>query len=284
MKVSSEKIILPVQSSFKILKYAVPRFDMPFHYHPEYELVYITRGKGQRYIGKSIHNFQSGDMVFMGPDLAHIWINEKKEEEPSAETEAIVLQFSDQLFASLIDTPEFASIKQLFKKAQAGLKIEGGTRDMVAEHLEQLLQCEGTEKFVRLIRLMDSLAASEEMVMLNPIDYQGGNYHRDRRINLVYHYVVSRYQQRITVDEVADLAHMEKSAFCRFFKAKTQKTFTRFVNETRVNHACGLLLENRLSVSQIAFEVGFNNLANFYRQFQKIMGKTPGEFQRHSAA
>ena len=136
MKVSSEKIILPVQSSFKILKYAVPRFNMPFHYHPEYELVYITKGAGRRYIGKSIHNFRSGDMVFMGPDLAHVWINEKEKQAVDEETEAIVLQFADSLFESLIETPEFMAIKQLFTRAQAGLKIEGETCEAVAELLD----------------------------------------------------------------------------------------------------------------------------------------------------
>lgn len=282
MKVSSEKIIYPVQSSFKVLKYAVPQFNMPFHYHSEYELVYITHGSGQRYIGKSIHNFRPGDMVFMGPDLSHVWMNEKQKQISESETEAIVLQFSDQLFQSLIETPEFSQIKQLLNRSQAGLKIEGKTRAAIAQSLEDLLDSQGTEKFVGLIRLLDILARDENLVLLNPIDYKEGSYHKDHRINVVYHYVISRYQQRISVDEVAHLAHMEKSAFCRFFKTKTQKTFTRFVNETRVNHACGLLLENKLSVSQIAYEVGFNNLANFYRQFHKITGKTPGEFKNDS--
>ncbi|MCF7808712.1 MAG: AraC family transcriptional regulator [Candidatus Marinimicrobia bacterium] len=282
MKVSSEKIIYPVQSSFKVLKYAVPQFDMPFHYHSEYELVYITQGSGQRYIGKSIHNFRPGDMVFMGPELAHIWVNEKQKQESGVETEAIVLQFSDNLFQSFMDTPEFSQIKQLLNRSQAGLKIGGKTREAVANALDTLLECQGTEKLVCLIRLLDILARADNLVLLNPLDYQERGYHKDHRINVVYHYVISKYQQRISVDEVARLAHMEKSAFCRFFKTKTQKTFTRFVNETRVNHACGLLLENKLSVSQIAYEVGFNNLANFYRQFQKITGKTPGEFKNDS--
>ena len=75
MRSRQETITYPVQNSFKILKYSVPFFNMPFHYHADYELVYIIRGNGVRYIGSSIHKYRSGDMVFIGPDLAHIWIS-----------------------------------------------------------------------------------------------------------------------------------------------------------------------------------------------------------------
>lgn len=284
MKIKSEKIILPVRNSFKILKYSVPRFEMPFHYHPEYELVYITRGSGQRYIGNSIHNFKSGDMVFIGADLAHVWVTEKQENKPEEKpvAEAMVLQFSKVLFDSLIETPEFLKIKRLFARAQSGLKVVGKTRDEVAEMLDDLLLCQGVKRLTRLISILDRLSQAGTLIPLNPVDFKPGIYHEDERINTVHHYVISRHQQRILVREAAALAHLEKSAFCRFFKAKTRKTFTRFVNETRIDHACRLLLDNRLSVTQIAFEVGFNNLANFYRQFNKIMGMTPNRYRQNS--
>ncbi|MCF7823678.1 MAG: AraC family transcriptional regulator [Candidatus Marinimicrobia bacterium] len=283
MKIEAEKIIYPIRNSFKILKYSVPQFEMPFHYHPEYELVYISKGSGKRYIGNSIHNFQSGDMVFIGADLAHIWVNEKevKTEVDDQIVEAVVLQFSKDLLDSLIDTPEFIKIKKLFNRARSGLKIIGPTQQNIVKKLEELLICQGVERILCLIHMLDILARSKDLIPLNPVDFNPGAYHDDERINAVHHYVISRYQYKIFINEAASLAHMEKSAFCRFFKMKTQKTFTRFVNETRIDHACRLLLENRLSVSQIAFEVGFNNLANFYRQFMKITGQTPGDYKSH---
>lgn len=284
MKLKSEKIIYPIQSSFKVVKYAVPQFDMPFHYHSEFELVYITKGAGKRYIGKAIHTFNSGDMVFMGPDLAHVWINEKSRGEAEDEqVEAIVLQFPEKLFASFWQAPEFARVRTLLERAQAGFRIRGKTRLTVAECLEEMLKIEGVDRLLLLLRILRTLSASDEVVLLNPLDLKPGGYHSDQRINVVYHYVMSRYQQKITVDEAASLAHMEKSAFCRLFKSKTQKTFTQFVNETRVDRACSLLLEGTQSISQIAFDVGFNNLANFYRQFQKITGETPGEYKAGSS-
>ena len=282
MKLKQEKIIYPVQSSFKILKYSVPFFNMPFHYHPEYELVYITSGSGLRYIGNSIHKFQNGDMVFIGPDLAHIWINTKKYRQKNSTliAEAIVLQFSRDLFSSMINTPEFKLIKKLLFNAQTGLKIVGKTRDTIAEVLEKLLICEGMDRLLYLMKMIDILSKDKDLISLNPPDYTPPSNRRDNRINAVHHFVLSCYYQKISIRDAASVANMEQSAFCRFFKDKTQKTFTRFLNETRIDQACRLLLEKNLSISQVAYESGFNNMANFFRQFKKITGKTPAGYRK----
>ena len=281
MKSKQEKIIYPVQSSFKILKYAVPYFDMPLHYHPEYELVYIVKGYGLRYIGDSIHKFKNGDMVFMGPDLAHIWINPKKlKKDSKLLTEAIVLQFSGGFLQSVLDTPEFVLIKELLIKAQNGIKIVGSSRASIVEILENSLDLDGPPKIINLIQILDILSRDKRAVLLNPIEYRPQPSRGDKRIIAVSHLVMSSFNQRLTVGDAATVANMEQSAFCRYFKEKTLKTFTGYLNETRVDHACRLLLENKLPVSQIAYECGFNAMANFYRQFKKITGVTPGEYRK----
>ncbi|MBC8400468.1 MAG: AraC family transcriptional regulator [Candidatus Marinimicrobia bacterium] len=281
MKISSEKIIYPVRSSFKIRRYSAPCFNMPFHYHPEYELVYIKKGSGLRYIGESIHKFKDEDMVLIGPNLAHIWINPHKNQQSisGSTVKAIVLQFPSDLFQSMLDTPEFALIKILLDKSQAGLKIIGETRRTVIRYLETLLECQEVERLIVLMKLLDTLARDKHPILLNITDSGSRSNYGDERIHSVHHFVITCYQQQISLRDAASVAHMEPSAFCRFFKVRTQKTFTQFLNETRIDHACQLLLAGKLSISQIAFDSGFNNLANFYRQFGKIIGKTPNEYR-----
>ena len=282
MRVKQEKITYPVQNSFKILKYTVPFFDMPFHYHSEYELVYIIRGTGIRYIGNSIHKFQSGDMVFMGPDLAHIWITPEKDrqERTNSMVEAIVLQLSRDLFSSMIDTPEFLLISQLLANTTAGLKITGAIRDTVLKTLAKMLRCDGLERFLLLLNVLNNLSRAKDLTLLNALELTRELNQTDKRIDAVHHFVMTCYAQKISSKDAASIANMEQSAFCRFFKLKTQKTFTQFLNETRVNQACRLLLEKKQSVTQIAYESGFSNMTNFYKQFKKYAKTTPLDFQK----
>ncbi len=279
MKIKEEKIIYPVRNSFKVLRYAVPNFDMSFHFHPEYELVTIIQGSGVRYIGNSVQKFHSGDMVFVGPNLGHMWVSDqKRNQREKKHAEAIVLQFSKDLFTSMLETPEFRTIKTLLTHANSGLKFVNTVRDQVYEKLLHMIDCEGIDCTIGLIEVLKLLAGDEDVIFLNLDNKSTIPGHKGDRINAVYQFVKAFYYEKITVDKAASIANMEKSAFCRFFKDKTNKTFSQFLNETRIDHVCELLLEGKQSVSRIAYECGFNNMANFYRQFKKITGKTPGEF------
>jgi len=68
--------------------------------------------------------------------------------------------------------------------------------------------------------------------------------------------------------------------FCRFFKSRTQKSLTQFLNELRIGHACKLLQNEEYSVSDVCYECGYNTLANFNKFFKNITGKTPSEYRK----
>ena len=87
------------------------------------------------------------------------------------------------------------------------------------------------------------------------------------------------YTRNISLKEVADIAGMNQSAFCRYFLEKTSKTCFQYINELRITYACKLLLERKLTISQICHEVGYNNISNFNRQFKKVTGYTPTEYR-----
>ncbi|MBN2281560.1 MAG: AraC family transcriptional regulator [Candidatus Marinimicrobia bacterium] len=273
MKITEEKIINPAQNSFKVLQYQVAEFNMAFHFHQEYELVYIAKGKGMRYIGNSVEKFEQGDMIFVGPNLGHMWKSENSE---NSQAEAIVIQFSVNLFQSLIDTPEFRKIKQLLEQANSGIKILGNLRDNILVKMKSLLKYKAAKSVISLLEILDDISESDEILTLNSDKTQIFTY--DKRINAVHQFAHAFYHQNISLENAASIANMEKSAFCRFFKDKTQKTFTRFLNELRIDKACDLLQKKEKSVTEVAFECGFNNMANFYRQFKKATGKTPGRF------
>lgn len=281
MKSQSEKIIFPAQNAFKVIKYSVPYFKMDFHHHPEFELVYITRGSGIRNIGASVHKYQAGDMVFLGPDLAHVWISPKEYQQKISkdQAEAIVVQFSQDLFTSLMDTPEFSGIKNLFLRAHLGVRVGARSATSISRILKKMLRSDGITRIQNLISILELLSLDDEQVLLNTSDYQPPRNRSDGRIHTVHQFVVSCYSQSISSRDAARVANMEHAAFCRLFKAKTHKTFTQFLNEVRIDRACQRLLAGDGSVTGIAYEVGYNNMGHFYKQFKKIMGMKPLEFK-----
>ncbi|MCF7826249.1 MAG: AraC family transcriptional regulator [Candidatus Marinimicrobia bacterium] len=281
MKIQAEKIIFPAQSAFKLIKYSVPYFNMGFHHHPEYELVYITHGSGVRNIGNSVHKYQAGDMVFLGPDLAHVWLSsqENRKKKSRREAEAIVLQFSTDLLRSLINTPEFFEIKNLFSRAPFGIQVGEQAAIMIGRMMRKMLSVGGVDRVQGLIKILDIISRDEQQALLNDSGLLPPKNKSDGRINSVHQFVVSCYARNISSRDGARVAKMEHSAFCRLFKAKTKKTFTQVLNEKRIDQACQRLLGTQLSVTQIAYEVGYSNLGHFYKQFKNIMGTTPVKFK-----
>jgi len=99
-----------------------------------------------------------------------------------------------------------------------------------------------------------------------------------KKLETVFQYMLDHHQRTIKLKEVAKIANLSVSAFCRFFKLRTRKTFSQFVNEFRISVACKKLLLDDFTISEICYEVGFTNLSNFNRQFKKITGFTPSQY------
>lgn len=100
------------------------------------------------------------------------------------------------------------------------------------------------------------------------------------RVNTIYDYSLRHFRRTILLEEIAAVANMSPHSFCRFFKSQTRKTYSRFLLELRVGHACKLLVENDLCIKQICYESGFNNFTGFYKYFKLITGKSPLRYQK----
>jgi len=284
MKPLFHKVPTQIQASFSIRHDIQANFGSVWHYHPELELHYVIRGKGVRFIGDNISNFSAGEVLLLGSNLPHMWqCNEEYyQNHPNRRVEAIVIHFRpDCLGRDFLNLPETYQLPKLFEKAQKGIKITGIARVRLVELMHKATHATGLDRLITLLAILKILAETEEYTALTSAYYfYKSNEIDTARLNKVCTYTLSNYKQEISLEEIASIANLSVTSFCRYFKLMTNKTYYDFLIEIRVSHACRQLVEDKLPTEVICFECGFNNVSNFYRHFKKITGVTPLAYKR----
>jgi len=262
----------------------MPCINNRWHYHPELELVHFRKGFGTQFIGDSIKEFKSGDVVLVGANLAHYWrFDDVYFEEDAKQTADVrVTHFNENFWGEqFLHLPENVSIRNLLDKARRGIQIQGRTRQKVAELMEQLLQTDGVQRVILLLETLSVIADCKDLVTLSSIGFkQDCSNTEDDRINIIYDYSLKNFKRPIQLDEIADVANISPNSFCRYFKSRTRKTYSQFMIEVRVGYACKLLIENNISIKQLCYESGFNNFTSFHKYFKMITGKSPLNYQK----
>lgn len=283
MKHALRKDLEPVGSSFTVKELIEPHFDPNWHFHPHYQLFLVKEGTGTRFIGDSIKPFAPGDLVFLGPNLPHLWRSDQVyfDKQSSLTAKGVVVYFAeDFLGADFLEKQEMAPLRHLFNHARQGLEWTGYTRDRAETALKNLAsQPIGFERIISLLTLLSDLSHATDYRYLTSPGYTNTVKPTETdRMQLVHDYVLGHFPDDLSLDTIADLAGMTPPAFCRYFKTRANKTFSEFVSEVRIGHACKLLIGGKLNITQISFESGFRTLSNFNRQFKDITGQTPSGY------
>ncbi|MDX1407716.1 MAG: AraC family transcriptional regulator [Saprospiraceae bacterium] len=282
MKPTLEKIDPIHGGSFFIRKFEQQFLfnDPVWHFHPEYEIVYVSNGRGKRHIGNHISHYYKGDLIMLGPNLPHFGFTQ---EQQKGHFEIVVQMREDFLGEDFLSRPEMLPIRQLFERARTGLAFQGETKRNVGRRLHALHDASPFKRLVGLLEVLHEMASSEEVESLNANGFTVNVTVEDEtRIQQIYQYVQAHFKRHITLDEISEVANMTVPAFCRYFKKLTNQTFTRFVNEFRVAHATKLLVETDALITEVAHESGFNNISHFNKHFLKVTGLRPSEY-RHQA-
>ena len=276
MKAMFEKVAPGFGSSFFIRKFENKSCEKPqWHFHPEYEIVYIREGQGKRHVGDHIGNYEDGELIFLGPNLPHLSFVEPKME--------IVLQMrEDFLGEAFIEKPEMQEIRQLFERSKNGLTFHGEFKHHIGRRLIALVDQPPFARLIGLLQILQEMALNSDYQSLNA---NGSalevNTQDHERIQAIYTFVEEHFQRPISLEEAAAVISMTVPAFCRYFKKQTNRTFTQFVNEIRIAYACRLLGDESLTISAVSLESGFNNLSHFNKQFRQIAGLSPREYRQN---
>ena len=280
MKLSHEPSVNEKSSSIAFKQLNDSYFDAPYHFHSAYELTYIAKSEGKRFVGSSMIDFQAGDLVLLGPNLPHCWKNNGLGEEGSSK--AVTIQFKEDFWGeAFFANPETEPIRLLLDKAKSGLQIKGKTRDRIAKEMGFLTNMPPFQRMLGLLDLLNTIAISTDFQVIDsePQQYALNPSDLDR-ITKVYAYVIENYTQELHLETAAHFANMTETAFCRYFKKVTHKTFLDLVTEYRIKHACNLLANTEKQVTEVCFESGFGNISHFNKQFKLVTGHSPLSYRK----
>ncbi len=273
--------------SFDLRHEQLPFFTNPWHFHPELELNFVVASAGTRFIGQRVERFESGEIVLLGPNLPHYWKNDAAYFHPESPTraEAIVVRFApDFAGTGFFNLPETRAIPALFARAAPGLKLVEPLRSQIATGLQHLVGLPEFDQLLALLRLLQDIATSEAVEVLSPEYVPSPLFLKhNERLSRVIGHLVERVAEPLCLPDLANLAHMNPAALCRFFKAQTGQTLTQFLTDLRLRYACELLLHSDDPIADVGFQAGFENASHFIQTFRKRHHQTPTAYRRAKA-
>jgi AraC-like DNA-binding protein len=284
MKILPFKIPKTSQESFRLQEDHETHFYDYLHQHPEVQLTLILSSEGKVIVGDFIGTFKPGDIFLIGTNLPHVFRNDRKYyEDPNVkEAHSLTVFFEWQAFGEkFLSLPELSNLNDFAKLSERGLLLQEPVKSRVAQLIKQMFKKTGMDRLIVLLKIMNILSANKTMEPLassgvyNDFDELDG-----KKLADIYRFTMNEYHRKISLEEVASIAHMTTNSFCRYFKKRTRKSYVDFLTEIRIGQARKLLQRDHLSISQISLEVGFNNLSNFNRKFREVCSITPTEFRK----
>lgn len=269
---------LAPEDSFLVFDRVKDDFDFPIHFHPEYELNFIHNGEGVRRVaGDSLEEIREIELVLVGPNLVHGWeLHNCK----NKEIHEITIHFHDDLFdKKMLSRRIFKPIKDMFNRSTHGILFSKKISYEVMPRMMKLSKIDSIDYFLELISILHDLANSRNQRLLSSYISEHKNFENSDKIKMIYDFVQENYHNKISLNEISELVNMSPVSFNRLIKKRTGKTFTEYLNDTRIGYAARWLIEEDMSIAEIAFKCGFNNIANFNRVFKKSKSCTPSQYR-----
>ena len=280
-RIKPEFEIVDKVETIRYLEHGWPTALCRWHAHEEYELHLVVKTSGKVFVGDYVGQFSPGSLFLTGPNLPHNWVTEESSSN-LVPLRDMLIQFNHETLKKAFKAfPELAELDRLLESSRSGIEFKNYDPELAKKHLELIRDSQGMKRLLYFLNFLHELNEWSEKVTLsltklNP-SLSSSSQHR---INEVVNYVIDNYKNNISLVEAAKIANMSESAFSRYFMKTTGNRFSEFVSRIRLGRACVMLYETDKNISTIAFASGYNNLANFNRQFVKLKGMTPREYRK----
>lgn len=279
MSVIPFKITLKDQESIKVEKLNIPHFYSLLHFHPEYQITFIEKGRGTLYFGENARTFKEGDIYLIGTNVSHVFIDYSMPgvhvQGISAVTIFFPKEYVEHIFSIIIEADH---IRTLLKKSQYCIKVGNDIKRLVAKLILEIADIPvGFERILKLMYILHYISMDfEQLSITSTVELSdSGN-----RIERIFKFTIENYAKEIKLSQVAALINMTETSFCRFFKQSTGKSYMQFLIEIRIGMSCKKMVSDYCNLSEIAFDAGFNSMTNFIKQFKRVMNVTPSEYRQ----
>ena len=253
-----------------------------YHSHPELELVFIIEGYGKRIIGDKVSYYESGDMVFIGSNVPHIWQSDSAfyKKDSTMRSKVIVMYINPKIFEPMLAfATEFDGVKEMLQHAAKGINIFGDTRNSISEKLIALSTKSGFEKAIGFLQILHMISVSTDRNFIhNDEPHPQAGQNSDRLIDVIK-FIKGNIDKPISLKKVAEVACMTLPSFCRFFKSRTKMRFSQYLAEARMTHARKLLIELDKPISEIAFMCGYSSDSHFCKVFKHHTKQSPYQYK-----
>jgi AraC-like DNA-binding protein/mannose-6-phosphate isomerase-like protein (cupin superfamily) len=280
MKASYEHVDLRQKNSFRVIHLKYPNAcGVIWHYHPEYEIVYVVKGRGKRYIGSHTSFYEGTDLVIIGTNTPHLNFHNGI----NGDYEAYIIQISPDFVQKIDGFSELEPVYHFLKSILIGQLYGKNTQDEVGQLIRGFAEIPAEKQLVNLLIMLSIMTHAKDSEALDgKLQRPVPDRVTEERIKKIHDYVQTNYQTDIDIGFVSKMVNLSLPAFCRYFKTITRLTFTQFVNEFRINKAIQLLLEGA-GVTEACFDSGFKSLSNFNSAFKKQTGRSPLHFKKNKS-
>ncbi len=281
MKAILFKVPKNPETSFKIQIDRGDYFYDRLHYHPEFQISIIKKGKGIFYGGNDTILFEEKDVFLIGANTPHLLKNsDQYYTSDSPKVRGVTIFFGyDSFGKGLFDIPEMEKIKELLTSSSRIIKVTGEQKSHLYKKINKIKFKNNQDLIIELLKILSVFQAADKIYVCSKVNCYSYEEKGQRRLNEVLDFTFNNLSIEINLDKVAEIANLSKSQFSRYFKLRTGKTYMQFLNEVRIEHACTLLLDEKNTIEKICYDVGFQNLSNFNRQFKKAKKTTPSAYR-----
>lgn len=281
--IMNERLPISKTSPLNVRFYDYNHFTYPLHFHSEYEIIYIKESTGTRFIGNSIAKYEAGDILFIGSNLPHFLKSDEVYHSNANDlrVKGTIIHFEKEFMYYAINYyPHFIKIKNLLQESQRGIYFAKGHFQKLQDLLERIPLENGLNQMMLFLEILKEMSETAEKQTISTTDFVNETIYDTARIDKIISYLNKNYTRHISLDEIASFAAMNSSAFCRYFKSKTGKSFKNYILDMRIGYACKLLLMEDVSVSQLSSQCGFETISHFNKTFKKNTGFVPSHYRK----
>ncbi|WP_310559617.1 AraC family transcriptional regulator [Flavobacterium sp.] len=281
--IMNERLLFSEIAPLSVRFYDYNHFSYPLHFHSEYEIIYIQESTGTRFVGNNIATYEAGDILLIGSNLPHYLKSDEMYYLGNTDLRAkgTIIQFEKEfMYYAINHYPQFIKIKNLFQESLRGIYFAKGHFLKLQDLLEKIPLENGLNQFMLFLEILKEMSETINRKTISTTDFVNETIYDTARIDKVISFLNKNYTRSISLEEIASFAAMNTSAFCRYFKSKTGKSFKNYLLDMRIGFACKLLLMEDISISQISSRCGFETISHFNKTFKKNTGYVPSQYKK----